>query len=324
MTLTSDELFDALGVALRPPPVEPSPGELAALHRMIDERCRDRVTARVPAMRAWARPFVVAAAAAGIVVGSGAAAVAAGAPVPRPIRAVAHNVGLPVDSPELTDAKSAASELRIVLGVNDTATIKRVRARLSRKLADVPRDERGEIERDAKALLARADQQLRTVESTQPAAGDDSPKSGGTGAGGSKSDAGSATSGSGGAAAGSSGTGASAGSGAGAASLPSLPLPGQPSGPAGLVVPASPSPPAPPAPPPSPPVPPVVNPPAAEPPVAAPVVATPAVATPAVPAPVVIATVATVTDVSAPVVLAPVVTAPAVTASPPVTSDLPV
>ena len=180
MTLTSDELFDALGVALRPPPVEPSPGELAALHRMIDERCHDRVTARVPAMRAWARPFVVAAAAAGIVVGSGAAAVAAGAPVPRPIRAVAHDVGLPVDSPELTDAKSAASELRIVLGVNDTATIKRVRARLSRKLAEVPRDERGEIERDAKALLARADQQLRTVESTHPAAGDDSPKSGGT------------------------------------------------------------------------------------------------------------------------------------------------
>jgi hypothetical protein len=323
VTLTSDQLFDALGVALRPPPVEPSPGELAALHRMIDERCRDRVTARVPAMRAWARPFVVAAAAAGIVVGSGAAAFAAGAPVPRPIRAVAHDVGLPVDSPELTDAKSAASELRIVLGINDTATIKRVRARLSRKLAEVPRDERGEIERGAKALLARADHELRTVESTRPAAGDDSPKSGGTGAGGSKSDAGSATSGSGGtgsggAAAGSSGTGASAGSGAGAASLPSLSLSGHPSVPAKSTVPASPPPPSPP---PSPPVPPVVNPPAAEPPVATPVVATPVVATPAVPAP---ATVATATDVSAPVVPAPVVTAPVVTASPPATSDLPV
>lgn len=302
MTLTPDELFDALGAALRPPPVEPTPAELAALHRMIDERCVDRTTARVPATRSWTRPFVVVAAAAGIVVGSGAAAFAVGAPVPRPIRAVAHDVGLPVDSPELTDAKGAESDLRIVLAINDPATIKRVRARLNHKLAQVPGDERGQIERDAKALLAQADQQLRTAEATQPATGDGSPKSGGAAAGGSKS--GDATSGSGGAGssgalAGGSATGVS-GSGPGAASPPGLTLPGQPSGPAGSVVPPSPSLPAP-APAPS--VPPVVSP--------------PAVAVPAAPAPVTIATVATATDVSAPVVSAPVVAA-----SPPVTSDL--
>ncbi|HEX7521114.1 MAG TPA: hypothetical protein VF441_03545 [Acidimicrobiia bacterium] len=312
MTLTPDELFDALGVALRPPPVEPTPAELAALHRMIDERCVDRTTARVPATRSWMRPFVVVAAAAGIVVGSGAAAFAVGAPVPRPIRAVAHDVGLPVDSPELTDAKGAASDLRIVLAINDPATIKRVRARLNHKLAEVPGDERGQIERDTKALLAQADQQLRTAEATQPATGDGSPKGGGAAAGRSKS--GDATSGSGGAGssgalAGGSATGVS-GSGPGAASPPGLTLPGQPSGPAGSVVP--PAPPRP-APAPAPSVPPVVAPPV----VAPPVVATPVVATPAAPAPVTIATVATAADVSAPVVSAPVVAA-----SPPVTSDL--
>ncbi len=318
MTLTPDELFDALGVALRPPPVEPTPAELAALHRMIDERCVDRTTAHVPATRAWTRPFAVVAAAASIVVGSGAAAFAAGAPVPRPIRAVAHDVGLPVDSPELTDAKGAASDLRIVLAINDPATIKRVRARLNHELAQVPGDERGQIERDAKALLAKADQQLRTAEATQPATGDDSPKSGGAAAGGSKS--GDATSGSGsagssGALAGGSATGVS-GSGPGAASPPGVKLPGQPSGPAGSVVPPAPSLPAP-APAPS--VPPVVSPPVvATPVVVTPVVVTPAVAVPAVPAPVTIATVATVTDVSAPVVSAPVVAA-----SPRVASDLP-
>ena len=109
----------------------------------------------------------------------GAAAFAAGAPVPRPIRAVAHDVGLPVDSPELTDAKGAESDLRIVLAINDPATIKRVRARLNHKLAAVPRDERGQIEKDAKALLARADQQLRTADdATSPATGSATPKIG--------------------------------------------------------------------------------------------------------------------------------------------------
>ncbi len=198
------------------------------------------------------------AAAAGIVVGSGAAAFAAGAPVPRPIRAVAHDVGLPVDSPELTDAKGAESDLRIVLAINDPATIKRVRARLNHKLAAVPRDERGQIEKDAKALLARADQQLRTADdATSPATGSATPKigKGATELVGSMSGSGSTKAPSGSTGTGGALTGGSAadvsGSGPGAASPPSLRLPRQPSGSTGSPLPALPS------------VPPVVSPPAA-------------------------------------------------------------
>lgn len=249
MSLAPDDLLDALGAALRPPPVEPSPAELVALHRMIDERCDAPVITRVPAKRAWARrPLAVLAATAGLVMGSGAAAFAAGAPVPRPVRAAVHDVGLPVDSPQLADAKGAASELRAVLAANDTATIKRVRTRLDRNLAEVPGDERDGIERDAKALLARADRRLQTAadRATNPAAGRDKSKSGkgGTGSGGSKSGSGSAPSGSGGAGAGSSGTGASKGSGgSGATSLPNPTVPGQPSGSGGSPLPAAPQPP---------------------------------------------------------------------------------
>jgi hypothetical protein len=269
VSLAPDDLLDALGAALRPPPVEPSPAELAALHRMIDERCDAPVITRVPAKRAWTRrPLAVIAATAGLVMGSGAAAFAAGAPVPRPIRAAAHDVGLPVDSPQLADTKVAASELRAVLAANDTATIKRVRARLHRKLAEVPGDERDEIERDAKALLARADRRLQTAHdrATNPAAGHDKSKSGkgGTGSGGSKSGSGSTSgsgsSGSGGAGAGSSGTGASKGSGgSGATSLPNPTVPEQPSGSGGSPLPAWPSLPATPQPPA---VPPLIGPPA--------------------------------------------------------------
>jgi hypothetical protein len=94
----------------------------------------------------------------------GTIAFAAGAPVPRPARAVAHGLGLPVDSPALVDAKSALDSLRSALEGTDDSRVRRAIANLEERLADLDSDERDEITSEARQLLRHAG--LRVHEGT--------------------------------------------------------------------------------------------------------------------------------------------------------------
>lgn len=185
MSLAADDLLDAL--ATRPPSVEPSPAELMTLHRTIDELC-GAPAARPNRRRPWMRsPIAIGAASVAVVFGGTAAAFAAGAPIPRPVRAAVHTIGLPVDSPQLSDAKHALADLRDALAGSDDKTLARARDQLLNRLDALSAGERRGLAPETAPLLAQANERLR-VHVTAPQAGSGSPRtrtpaSGDTGSG---------------------------------------------------------------------------------------------------------------------------------------------
>jgi len=122
---TEDEdLLGRLEHALRPPEVEPSEAEIAALHRAVTEG------ADAPAVRrVWPRRALAGAAAAAVL-----AFILSGAALPRPLRVVAHALRLPVDSAKVADAKSAVDELQRALDDGDQEGAARASARLRQRL----------------------------------------------------------------------------------------------------------------------------------------------------------------------------------------------
>jgi hypothetical protein len=91
---------------------------------------------------------------------STAVAAASGAPLPRPVRAVAHNIGLPVDSPALVDARITEDRLRKDLTGSDRQKLAGEVATLKSRLAHVEGDERGQVQNEADSLLHQAGQVL--------------------------------------------------------------------------------------------------------------------------------------------------------------------
>ncbi|MBV9254949.1 MAG: hypothetical protein JO054_12010, partial [Actinobacteria bacterium] len=111
-------LLDTLAAALAPAPVEPSASELFSLrmavashHALVDGAPARRAAAtRVPF---WRRPWALASLATGMALaGTGAAMATGAAPVPDPVRAVAHAIGLPVDSPQVVQVQRATQTLQ--------------------------------------------------------------------------------------------------------------------------------------------------------------------------------------------------------------------
>jgi len=144
---TEDEdLLHRLELALRPPAAEPSEAEIAALHRAVAEHGDGP-----PVRRVWPRRTLAAAAAAAVLF-----VIVSGAPMPRPIRAAAHAVGLPIDSVKVADAKSAMSELQRALDDGDREGAARASARLRQRLAALGEKERQSIGPRAEPLLQRA------------------------------------------------------------------------------------------------------------------------------------------------------------------------
>src|SRR5688572_14214881 len=101
-----DRLLDALTVALRPGSApEPSMAELAAFRGVVTEEAgRSRWSSG--RLRRWVAGLLV-----GGVVLSGGTAYATNPVAPRPVRSAAFALKLPVESPELTDAKDALADL---------------------------------------------------------------------------------------------------------------------------------------------------------------------------------------------------------------------
>jgi hypothetical protein len=162
MTTRDDELLDVLAASLAPAPdAEPSWAEISHLHRIIDTAADGRRHhGRAPLWRL--RPITAAAAGLVLLGGASAAAAASGAVMPQPVRVAARAVGLPVDSPQLADARAALGHLRDALAdtprnVNDIrADAQDVRDRLGRLSAD----DRLDVEDEAAFLLAEADAAL--------------------------------------------------------------------------------------------------------------------------------------------------------------------
>lgn len=167
MNYGDGQLLDDLRVALATPPARPDPIELAAFDRIVAEwRQRpapvaDEPKGRFRAIEKVHRPRVVAA---GVVIttlglGTGVAA-AAGAPVTRGIREVAHEIGLPVESPAVVDAKDAMSRLRDALARSDDAQLRAARDQLRSELGDLGASDRASLERRVDDLLQQADARL--------------------------------------------------------------------------------------------------------------------------------------------------------------------
>ena len=155
---TDDRLLDVLAVA-------PCPRRAPAAGR----RCRAcahsgplSVGAGPPARAAasphaasvtWAAAAAVAAAAflAGLVIADD---------MPRPVRAAAHAVGLPVDSNELVDAQAALDRLGRALAAGDTDAVRAEDATMVRLVKSLDDDERDRIEPVAHEVHLRAVQLL--------------------------------------------------------------------------------------------------------------------------------------------------------------------
>ncbi len=199
MTAIDDaRLLDALGVALRPGPIEPGPEEIAnLLTSLADRRARGPASgdgvvvpigrARSRDARRWMhlhRPVAAAAAVAVLISGGTAAAAVATNTLPGPTRAVAFDLGLPVSSPALARTRGLMATLEAALASKDRANVQAGAVALRRSLAGLAPGDRAQVEVVAREVLDRADRFLE-VEGTA------SPRSSASGRSGDKGDGGS-------------------------------------------------------------------------------------------------------------------------------------
>jgi hypothetical protein len=87
-----------------------------------------------------------------------AAALTSGATLPRPLRAVAHALHLPVDSPAVADARAARDGLREALRCGDRPEVQQAATNLRDKLDALDEADRRTLDDDAARLLKLAGQ----------------------------------------------------------------------------------------------------------------------------------------------------------------------
>ena len=110
-TPDDDTLLGLLGESFAVTPAEPSPGELAHLHRTI-RQAADAASARADRRRHWfRRPWVIVVTGFAVVLGGSTVAVAAGAPVPDQVRQLGVDVGLPIVPPAVNHVHQGVASL---------------------------------------------------------------------------------------------------------------------------------------------------------------------------------------------------------------------
>jgi hypothetical protein len=158
-------LLGKLGSALATVPARPDGREVAALHRSVAARRQQSaqlegvaVARRTPRLH-HPRVVAISVVAGTLTLGTGVAA-AAGAPVLREIREVAHDIGLPVESPAVTDTNQAMTNLRDALARSNASEVREARDRLRSDLQGLSGSDRAAAQPDADALLRLADARL--------------------------------------------------------------------------------------------------------------------------------------------------------------------
>jgi hypothetical protein len=184
-----DELLDQLGGVLAPPEdlaLTPSAAELDALAAAVAARWPDGAAAPsagdaadspgaspappgspIRPLRSGGRGHLrrlgsgawrAGSVAAGLVLVSASAAAAAngGVPLPRPVRAVAYTVGLPVDSPALDDTNQHIKQLKEAVKAQDKPKAEATVRRLRTDLTKVPADEKKQAVPKVEAAIAVA------------------------------------------------------------------------------------------------------------------------------------------------------------------------
>jgi hypothetical protein len=164
MSTGDTELLNQLGQALATVPSTPTREEVGAFRGLVGASRRPtstvaELTSR-PARRRVRRAALAAALAATLVLGGGAVALATGGPFSGVARRAASAIGLPVDSPELSNAKNALAGLRGALAGHDARRIVDARQDVDRRLAALSGDDANEVSPEARALLREADERL--------------------------------------------------------------------------------------------------------------------------------------------------------------------
>ena len=157
------ELLDQLGKALAPPGREPAPERIAALRREVmtpparpSEAGREAAsTVQAASRRVPRAALAVLGVAAALLIGL-LGGVALGDDLPRPVRAAAHAIGLPVDSPELVDARAELQALGRALAAGDLEAIRVADAEMVALVRGLDADERARIEPVAHEVHLRA------------------------------------------------------------------------------------------------------------------------------------------------------------------------
>lgn len=149
-----EELLTQLGSVLRPVESEPSAAELAGFRAAVADGAVD-----VPPRSPRVRPITAALVAAGSLAVVGTAAAATGASLPRPLRAVAHSVGFPIDSPDLVDARQDLEELRQQLSSGESVEVAEARQDWEQRLEGFDESDRQELSGTVDELLARAEEE---------------------------------------------------------------------------------------------------------------------------------------------------------------------
>lgn len=147
-----DRLLALLSQVLEPEPLEP-PAE-----RIAEVRARAEAGARllpVAERHRRRRRILVSVAVATILAAFGGGLVL-GHDLPRPLRALAHDLGLPVESVELVDTRAAVDRLGSALSEADPEEVAVADAEMVRLVNTLEEDERAKIEPVAHEVHLRA------------------------------------------------------------------------------------------------------------------------------------------------------------------------
>lgn len=151
-----DRLLELLAGALDPGPVQPPPTGIAAVRLRADDGRRRAATRGARGPGASRRRVLVGAAALASVIAAFVLGLAVAENLPRPVREVAHGIGLPVDSPALVDARHELHRLGQALAACDLPAVGRADPEMVRLVKSLDADERAKVEPVAHEVHLRA------------------------------------------------------------------------------------------------------------------------------------------------------------------------
>jgi hypothetical protein len=159
MKMTDDDLLAMLHAefaADHDPALEPPPERVVALRRAVAENTvRPRHVLGM--LRSGARRGSMLVAAGGLVIGGATAAAAATGQLPRPIRAIAHDLGIgPAPRPAPTIPEQLA-ELKKALQHHDQAKAAALIARLDHRAGDLHANEAAQLRQQVDTILHQAE-----------------------------------------------------------------------------------------------------------------------------------------------------------------------